>query len=201
MASDSATALATQQSIKAYVDSQDTAQDLDFGGDSGTGAVDLDSQTFTISGTANEIETSASGQTLTVGLPDNVTIAGSLTVDTDTLYVDSTNDRVGVNVATPARAFEVNSGTNDTTIVATSTDAGAFIAFEDSATTGDTSVRIGAIGNELRFDTDNGERVRIDTSGRVIIGRDEVLSIDAASPRLQVLGTTKDDSAINTARS
>ncbi|MBT6196220.1 MAG: hypothetical protein HOI54_04170, partial [Candidatus Marinimicrobia bacterium] len=35
MASDSATHLATQQSIKAYVDSQVTAQDLDFSADSG----------------------------------------------------------------------------------------------------------------------------------------------------------------------
>jgi hypothetical protein len=80
MASDDASALATQQSIKAYVDSQVTAQDLDFAGDSGTGAVDLDSQTFTVAGTANEIETSASGQTLTVGLPNDVTITQDLTV-------------------------------------------------------------------------------------------------------------------------
>ncbi len=109
MASNDAAALATQQSIKAYVDSQVTAQDLDFGGDSGTGAVDLDSQTFTIAGTANEIETSASGQTLTVGLPDNVTIAGDLTVDTDTLYVDSANDRVGINTASPTVALDVSS--------------------------------------------------------------------------------------------
>ena len=80
MASNSATALVTQQSIKAYVDTQITAEDLDFAGDSGTGAVDLDSQSLTIAGTSNEIETSASGQTLTVGLPDNVTIGNNLTV-------------------------------------------------------------------------------------------------------------------------
>ena len=80
MATASATKLATSESIKVYVDSQVTAQDLDFAGDSGTGAVDLDSQTFTIAGTAGEIETSASGQTITVGLPTNVTIAGNLTV-------------------------------------------------------------------------------------------------------------------------
>jgi hypothetical protein len=44
MASDSATALATQQSIKAYVDSQVTAQDLDFQADSGGAlSIDLDS--------------------------------------------------------------------------------------------------------------------------------------------------------------
>ena len=48
LSSDSNTALATQQSIKAYVDSKVTAADLDFQGDSGTGAVDLDSQTLDI---------------------------------------------------------------------------------------------------------------------------------------------------------
>ena len=80
MASDSATALVTQQSIKAYVDTQITAEDLDFGGDSGTGSVDLDSQTFTIAGTSNEIETSASGQTLTIGLPNFVTVSNGLNV-------------------------------------------------------------------------------------------------------------------------
>ena len=82
MSSNSATALATQQSIKAYVDTQVTGEDLDFAGDSGTGAVDLDSQTFTVAGTANEIETAASGQTLTVGLPNAVTIA-TLTLTND----------------------------------------------------------------------------------------------------------------------
>ena len=72
--------LASAKAIKAYVDSQVTAQDLDFAGDTGTGAVDLDSQTFTVAGTANEIETSASGQTITIGLPDNVVIGAGLTV-------------------------------------------------------------------------------------------------------------------------
>src|SRR6056300_23488 len=68
MGSDSDTALATQQSIKAYVDSQVTAQDLDFQGDSGGAlSVDLDSQTFTVTG-GNGIDTSGSGQTLTVAI-------------------------------------------------------------------------------------------------------------------------------------
>jgi len=70
----------TDAASKGYVDSKITAEDLDFAGDTGTGAVDLDSQIFTVAGTINEIETSASGQTLTIGLPDDVTIAGELTV-------------------------------------------------------------------------------------------------------------------------
>jgi len=71
---DNDTTLPTSAAVKDYVDGQVTAQDLDFAGDSNTGSVDLDSQTFTIAGTTNEIETSASGQTLTVGLPNSVTI-------------------------------------------------------------------------------------------------------------------------------
>tara|TARA_X000000950_G_scaffold106811_1_gene134526 strand:- start:998 stop:1492 length:495 start_codon:yes stop_codon:yes gene_type:complete len=55
------------------------AADLDGAGDSGTFAVDLDTQSLTIAGTSNEIETVASGQTLTIGLPNAVTISGTMT--------------------------------------------------------------------------------------------------------------------------
>ena len=99
MTSDRDDALATQQSIKAYVDAQVTAQDLDFAGDSGTGAVDLDSQSLTIAGTANEIETSASGQTLTVGLPNNVTIGNNLTVSGN-LFVNGSTTQVNTTSLT-----------------------------------------------------------------------------------------------------
>jgi len=98
MASDSASHLATQQSIKAYVDAQITAEDLDIAGDSGTGAVDLDSQSLTIAGTTNEIETSASGQTLTIGLPNNVTIGNNLTVTGD-LTVSGDDITMGTNTS------------------------------------------------------------------------------------------------------
>ena len=74
MSTDSATKGVTQQSVKAYVDSQVTAQDLDFSGDSDTGtpSVDLDSQTFEIAG-GEGIDTSGSGQTLTIAGEDATT--------------------------------------------------------------------------------------------------------------------------------
>lgn len=53
---------------------------LSIAGSTGSGTVDLLTQTLTVQGTANEIETSVSGQTITIGLPDNVTIGGDLTV-------------------------------------------------------------------------------------------------------------------------
>ena len=86
MASNSATALATQQSIKAYVDSQVTAQDLDFQGDSGGALnIDLDSETLTIAG-GTGIDTSGSGNTLTVAIDSTVvTKTGTETLTNKTL--------------------------------------------------------------------------------------------------------------------
>ena len=94
------TGFPTAAAVKDYVDSNLTAQDLDVAADSGTGAVDLDSQSLTIAGTSNEIETSASGQTITVGLPNDVTIGqhltvtGNLTVNGTTTTVNSTTTTV-----------------------------------------------------------------------------------------------------------
>ena len=69
-----------QTANKKYVDDQITAEDLDFAGDTGTGSVDLDSQSLTIAGTAGEIVTVAGSQTITIGLTTDVVIAGDLTV-------------------------------------------------------------------------------------------------------------------------
>ena len=65
------------------------------GGDTGTGTINISTQTLSIVGTTNEIETTAVGQTLTVGLPNDVTILGSLQVDKDA-GVGGTLDVVGL---------------------------------------------------------------------------------------------------------
>ena len=100
MTSNSATSLATQQSIKAYVDSQVGAVDVEFGtaGDSGTGTVNT-SQSLTLSGTSNEIETTASNQTITIGLPNDVTVSNNLTV-TGNLYVNGSTTQVNTATTT-----------------------------------------------------------------------------------------------------
>ena len=68
MASNSATAIASQQSIKAYVDAVTTslnAQDLDATTDSGSIDIDLDTESLSIVG-GEGINTSATGTTITV---------------------------------------------------------------------------------------------------------------------------------------
>jgi len=69
LSSDSATHLATQQSIKAYVDATVTAEDLDVTSDSGTIDIDLDSETLTIAG-GSGIDTSGSSTTITIAGED-----------------------------------------------------------------------------------------------------------------------------------
>ena len=95
MSSDSATQLATQQSIKAYVDSQVTAQDLDLTTDSGTIAIDLDSETLTITG-GTGIDTSAATNTVTLALDLNeVTTETSIAQDDFVTMVDATDSGSG----------------------------------------------------------------------------------------------------------
>ena len=86
MSSDSASHLATQQSIKAYVDSQITAEDLDFQADSGGALnIDLDSETLTFTG-GTGIDTSGSGNAVTFAIDSTVTtLAGSQTLTNKTL--------------------------------------------------------------------------------------------------------------------
>jgi hypothetical protein len=90
MSSDSATHLATQQSIKKYVDDNVTAQDLDTAGNSGTGAVDLDSQSLTVSGDGTILTSTASGQSITFAIADATTSAkGAASFSSDNFAVSS----------------------------------------------------------------------------------------------------------------
>ena len=91
MDSDSATKLASQQSIKAYVDAQITAQDLDLTTDSGTIAIDLNSETLTIAG-GTGIDTSASGNSITIATSSGtVTTTATQTLTNKTLTSPTLN--------------------------------------------------------------------------------------------------------------
>ncbi len=64
--------LASSKAIKDYVDAQVTAQDLDFSTDSGSGAVDLDSQTLALT-SGEGVDITHSGQAVTIAGEDATT--------------------------------------------------------------------------------------------------------------------------------
>ena len=85
MGSNSATQLATQQSIKAYVDTTVSGQDLDITSDSGTIAIDLDSETLTIAG-GTGIASTGAGNTITIAVDSTIaTLTGTQTLTNKTL--------------------------------------------------------------------------------------------------------------------
>jgi len=146
MASDSATSLATQQSIKAYVDSQVTAQDLDFQGDSGGAlSIDLDSETLDIAG-GTGIDTSGSGNTLTVAIDNTVvTLTGSQTLTNKTLTAPT--------LTTPKIADEgyIADGNGNEQIIFQQT-ASAVNAIEITNSATGNGVKIGSQGDDTNVD-------------------------------------------------
>ena len=90
LSSDSATALATQQSLKTYIDAQVTAQDLDFQGDSGgVLSIDLDSEILTLNG-GTGIDTVGSENTIQFNIDSTVTtLTGNQTLTNKTIDLDS----------------------------------------------------------------------------------------------------------------
>jgi hypothetical protein len=89
--SNSATKLASQQSIKAYVDATITAQDLDVTTDDGTIAIDLDSETLTIAG-GTGLTSTGSGNTITMSIDSTVaTLIGTQTLTNKTLTSPTLN--------------------------------------------------------------------------------------------------------------
>jgi len=85
--------------------------------------------------------TGPSGNNIVV--PGNATITGDLTVDTSTLKVDSTNNRVGIGTATPGAELEVyksTNGQNRVFINNPSTGAGAYNSIDFTAGTSNNAI-------------------------------------------------------------
>jgi hypothetical protein len=158
LSSDSATALATQQSIKAYVDSQVTAQDLDFSADTGGAlSIDLDSESLTFTG-GTGIDTSGAGNAVTFAIDSTVaTLAGSQTLTNKTIDADN-------NTVSNIEVDNLKSGVLDTdltTVAATDTTLASAKAIK-------TYVDAQVTAQDLDFQADTGGALNIDLDSETL---------------------------------
>ena len=241
----------------------------------GTAAITVTAAAGTLTG--NTLNSSVVTSSLTsLGDLTSLTVTGDLVVDTSTLKVDSSNNRVGIGTASPVGLLDLdggsstffmqfketsgayhrmgfkknnnlfqigefnNAGTSFTTILnvdadgdkvgigttspdtllhiksadnvlATfeSTDADALIEFKDNGTSD--TILMGALGGDdllLRCDAgnilfklgNNSEKMRINSSGRLLIGSTVESSHGGIDSALQIIGTGTDDSSITMSR-
>jgi len=173
MASNSATLVPTQQSVKAYVDSQVTAQDLDFQADTGGAlSIDLDSETMTFTG-GTGITTAGSGNDVEFAIDSTVaTLTGTQTLTNKTLTSPDVN--------TP----DIDGGTIDGTVIGGTTPAAV------SATT------VSATGNITVSGTVDGRDVA--TDGSKLDGIEAGATADQTAAEIRTLVEAATDSNVFT---
>lgn len=191
--------IASAKAIKTYVDSQVTAQDLDFQGDSGGAlSIDLDSETLDIAG-GTGIDTSGSSNTLTVAIDSTVaTLTGSQTLTNKTLTSPDINGGTADALTSLTVANNVDIGNhtltaNGLTIDGTFTDGTLSIA-SGSITSAVNGTFSGTVQAEQLTTTDDAtiaDQLSVDGTMTISTGSitDSSGSIDFGNENLSTSGT------------
>ena len=107
------------------------------------------------------------------------TFTGDLTVDTSTLKVDSTNNRVGIGTTSPSSSLTVNGATAFSTLELASTSGSATSAFMGVTTDSDLAVKV-----------NGSERMRIDANGHITMPTQSAFLVTPANNQLDLANHT-----------
>jgi hypothetical protein len=159
-----------------------TARNINGVSFNGTADITVTAAAGTLSG--NTLASGVTASSLTsVGTLTSLTVSGNLTVDTNTLFVDAVNNRVGIGTTTPSASFDVTGASaigstvnSQVAIFGANNTTDKYITVKNSG--GDlylgssgTSTYLWNVANTpLQFYTNNTERARIDTSGNLGLG-------------------------------
>jgi hypothetical protein len=100
----------------------------------------------------------------------DVDFSGDLTVDTNTLHVDSTNNRVGIGTSSPSHNLHVSSSGGSILALTAGSTENAQVRFGDSSDDDAGKINYDNSTNHMAFHTNASERMRIDSSGNLLVG-------------------------------
>ena len=117
----------------------------------------LTATTVTATNLGGTLTTAAQTNVTSLGTLTSLAVSGDLNVDTNTLYVDSTNNFVGINSGTPSQALDV---VGSITLTGDISSDNALVVGTNSAV-------------NLSFETNNSEAMSINgTTGNIVINND-----------------------------
>ncbi len=158
MSSNSATKGVTQQSVKAYVDTQLTAEDLDISADSGSNiAIDLDSEVLDLEG-GTGIDTTTGTNKVTFAIDSTVaTLTGSQALTNKTIDVDS-------NTVSNIEVDNLKSGVLDTDLSSVSSSDDTLASAKAIKSYVDTQIT----AEDLDVTADSGGPISIDLDSETL---------------------------------
>ena len=192
--------LVTALAVKTYIDTEVTAQDLDFQGDNGGAlSIDLDSETLTISGDTG-ITTTGSGNTIEIDLDDTAVTPGSYgsTTQIPTFTVDQQGRLTAASTVDVATALTVDGDTgtgdvdlltDDLRIIGTTNE----IETVSSKSGTDVTLQVGlpddvTIGNDLTVSNDLGVTGNTTLTGNLTVNGGTINLGDGLSDNVVIAG-------------
>ena len=118
--------------------------------------------------------TDVSGAT-SVGTLTSLTVSGDVTVDTSTLKVDSSNNRVGIGTTSPNELLDVSNTSGNAGMNLSSANSGtSFINFADTDDADVGQISYVHSDNSMRFKTTDSEEMRLESDGDLHVDGDVI---------------------------
>ena len=115
--------------------------------------------------------TTIGGTTTAAGSFTTITGSGDMAIDTDTLFVDVSADKVGIGTSSPATPLHASDSGNELARLQSTGTTGSYLTFLDADTTSGQKAYIGADGDLFKFWSNNSTlNMTMTTDGRVGIG-------------------------------